>query len=149
VVSGLAASASALVAASQLRRTRIDQRRRTVFEHLREIDARLAPMMSKDIEAIRAKVLDCYKGGGELSDDETRFLSLLNALDMLAFARANGIADRRLSDEYVQTLFATHIVSLSFLDELQKCENNQHVYEHLRRYVVDNRATLKLRENNR
>jgi hypothetical protein len=130
-LASLAAAASAGFAAWQLRSARLQTTRATAFEHFREIDGRLRDLWSADIGAVQNNIIRAYKGEAALTDDDKLYLVFLNSLDLLAFARAEGVSDRKLIDRYIPTLLRSNTITVDFLRQFQECCTDHQVYEHL------------------
>lgn len=88
------AAAAATFAGIQILETRRDRRRAATFEHLREIDKRLQAVWGLDVPAVVEAIGAAYKDGtGPLSKDARSYMSLLNALDLLAREMDQGAVD--------------------------------------------------------
>lgn len=128
----LAAAGAALTAAFEIFRTRRDANRRATLEFLRAVDERLRPLWSRDVPAIRAEVLACYRGaGGSLTEGGLQYLSFLNTLDMLGFALRHRLVDRNAAVTHARTLVRPEIITSEFLQELQAHCGDACVYEDL------------------
>jgi hypothetical protein len=130
-LAAIAAAVSAGFAAWQLRSARLQTARATAFEHFREIDVRLRDLWSPDIAAVQKNIIRAYKGEAALTDDDKLYLVFLNSLDLLAFARAEGVADQKLVDRYIPTLLRSNTITVDFLNQFQACCSDRQVYEHL------------------
>lgn len=130
-VASLAAAASAGFAAWQLRSARLQTSRSAAFEHFREIDARLRDLWSADVQAVQRNIIRAYRGEAALTDADKLYMVFLNSLDLLAFAREEGVADRELVDRYIPTLLRSSTITVGFLTEFQQCCGDHQVYEHL------------------
>jgi hypothetical protein len=130
-LASIAAAASAGFAAWQLRSARLQTSRAAAFDQFREIDGRLRDLWSADIAAVQKNIIRAYKGEAALTDDDKLYLVFLNSLDLLAFARAEGVADQKLVDEYIPTLLRSNTITIDFLKQFQACCSDHQVYEHL------------------
>jgi hypothetical protein len=136
-VEAVAASVAAVFAGLQIHFSRRDANSRAVFEHLREIDQRVQALWADDTQRAQAELLAFYRREREdLTDGARRYMSLLNSLDMLALAVEKRLVDKRTVSEHVQTLLQPHLVSQTFLRELQNCCGDEAVYEHLYRFFT-------------
>ena len=138
IAGSIATSAAAIFAGVQIWFSRRDANSRAVFQHLSDIDLRVQRAWSADVESARAEVLAYFRReNAELTEGARSYLNLLNGLDLLALAVAKKLVDRRTVDEYIKTLISPQVLSLSFLQELQKCCGDANVYEHLYRYFCE------------
>src|SRR4051812_26594207 len=87
VLEAVSTAAAALFAGAQIRLSRRDANARSVFEHLREIDKRVQEAWIARPDEVQPELLAFYRRETtELSSAAKAYLSLLNALDVLAFA---------------------------------------------------------------
>lgn len=140
-VSAVAAAASALFAGFQIKFSRRDANNRLVFEHLQEIDTRIQEAWAVPSEIAQQEILEYYRRTRlDLTPGAKAFLTLLNSLDLLAFAVQKKLVDASPIDEYVRTLVSENVLSQSFLREFQKCCGDEASYEHLYAYFTTLRA---------
>jgi hypothetical protein len=144
MVGAIATAVSAGAAAGQIFYSRRESTRRATLEQLREVDVRLQPLWKADPVQAGEAVLAWYRHEGDLSDDAANYLSFLNSLDLLAFAYGRDVLDRKMTDDYIDTLLRSHVVSLSFLTELQRCCGDSRVYEHLRALLLKHEDVRRL-----
>ena len=141
ILASTSAALATALAAWQIYLGRRDANRRAALEHLDKLDDRVQELWSVDAEAARSEILQRYRGEiGDLSATSRVYLGFLNTLDLLAFAIAHGMVDRKLADRYVQTLVGSGVVSPDFLRELQQCCGDTGVYEDLFRYVLETKT---------
>jgi len=138
IAASIATSAAAVFAGVQILFSRRDANSRAVFQHLTDIDIRLQRAWAADVESAREDVLAYYRlENAELTEGARSYLSLLNGLDLLALAVDKKLVDRQTVDEYIKTLISPQVLSLGFLQELQRCCGDANVYEHLYRYFCE------------
>jgi len=137
-ISAAAAAASAIFAAVQIRIARRDANGRLVFEHLREVESRLQKAWACSTEVSREEVLQ-YFGGQRtvLTPGAAAYLSLLNSLDLVAYAVKKKLIDAKLISDWVKTVVNDQVLSLTFLRDLQECCHDEATYEHLYAYFQD------------
>lgn len=131
LVSTAAAALSALFAGWQILQARAESRARTTLEQLQAIEPRVQALRTLDLTTLQDEAIAAYTGEGEMSEGVQRYLSLLDALEMLALARAKGIADRDLADEYLRTLVRDELVAADTLARLQEAWHDPTVYARL------------------
>ena len=145
-VAGVAAVASALVAAQQIWLSRRDANRRAALEHMRTIDERIRPLIRHSHDDLERAVLDAYKGQPNDSDVCADYMALLNALDLAAFAVDERLVARKLLEEYLGTIMRSGTVTLTFIDAFQACCGDSTAYHHLRKFLLDVRTHDRDRE---
>jgi hypothetical protein len=137
ILEAVSTAAAALFAGVQIRLSRRDANARAVFDHLQEIDRRVQEAWIARPDEVQPELLAFYRRETtDLSSAASAYLSLLNALDVLAFAIQRKLVDASVVDEYISTLVNPNVVSLTFLKELQMCCNDPSVYEHLYTYFA-------------
>lgn len=120
----LAAAIAAGVAAAQIALNRDESNKRAVLTHVREIETRLQELLHLNSEQwteLRQEVLNCYRVGGNLSDNARKYLSFLNALEFAALGVRMQVVDPELLGEYLQTLIGQGVVTGAFVKDLQAC----------------------------
>lgn len=127
---------AALAAAAALWLTQRDSKRRATFEHLREINQRMQALDAVDVPEVQTGLLRYFR---HHSDDYPKagraYLSLLDALELLAFAIEKKAVDRRIATEYAHTLLLGHMAPYIFLHDFQNACGDPYVYRHLLRLV--------------
>lgn len=132
IISAIAATASACVAAGQIWLSRRDANRRAVLELLRDIDAASRGLLPYSVEDAQACILARYcEATTELTDGAQAYFAFLNSADLAAFATSKGLADQKLVDEYLATLVRKDVVTRTFLLRLQEACGDDKIYEHL------------------
>jgi hypothetical protein len=108
-----------------------DSGRRATLEHLREIDNRLRDVWGCRASKLQENVLAHYRSDEQLSMDGGRYLSFLNAVDLMAFASMKGLIDPSLAHEYTASLTQSPMLSRAFILDLQACCGSDKVYTHI------------------
>lgn len=131
----LIAAASAVFAGISILVSMDWSRRQATLEHLREVDRRVQEIWQIDVEQVQQHILDVYSGSGApLSPDGARYMAFLNAVDLLAFARANKVVHRKSVDRYARTL-VPRTVDGRFIEALQSCLQDSEVYADILEYT--------------
>lgn len=135
VVGAGAASIAAIFAGSQIWYSRRDANNRATFEHLRVIDERLQSAWPWDIVKAQEELIASYSGNKkDLTEGGRAYLALLNSLELLAYARKKNLVNRKSTDDFIRTIINPRIVPLIFLEELQKCCEDNNVFAYLYAY---------------
>lgn len=110
---------------------------RAAIDALRIVDVELRSAWEHDVVSSQADVLAYYtRDTTTLTNGGKAYLSLLNALDLLALALEHRLASTRIVEEHVPTLVRTDVVSLTFLTDLRKACEDASVYSHLGRLLT-------------
>ena len=143
-VAAVAAGCSAAFAAIQIWLDRRDSNRRQALDLLRRVGECLRPLAGVDLDEVRSQIMSVYRSGGRLSRDASRYLDLLDAIDLAALAVEGSVADRRLLEQHLATVVRKEVVPSSFVTDLRDACNDQNVYEHLYRFIgsIRERAAL-------
>lgn len=131
-ISAGAAVVAAVIAAWQIRLSRIDANRRATLTALEKVEARMQPTWRLNLGEVRATILKCYADRNvPLPDEAAAYLSFLDSMDLLAFAANNNLVVPRLALKYTRTLRKAPMLSEEFLRELQTSCNDPEVYSDL------------------
>lgn len=137
IASTVAAGASALFAALQISISRRDANNRAALEALRNVDTELRAAWDYDIETSQAEVIAYFSGKTTtLPHCAKSYLSLLNAIDLLALAVQQKLVSRKIVEEHIPTLLNKDVVSLTFLTEFRKSCEDEGVYIHLQELLI-------------
>lgn len=111
-----------------------DARRRTTFDHLHELDLRLTELWRMGVDVDRA--LEEIRTGGALSEASVRLVSLLNAMDLLAFGMQQRMVDAHLTREYFDNMNVVTPWLLPLIREFRECCGDANAYIALERMLV-------------
>jgi len=85
-----------------------------------------------DASELQQDVLAFYnRKNDHLSEKAQKYLSFLNAADLLALAVEKKTVDRKIVAEYLRTLFNEDLISGCFLAQFRKSCRDDEVYRHL------------------
>lgn len=141
---GLAGTVAAIVAAAQLRYSRVDESRRGALEGLFRIEERVRDLFATgtSVAVAQADVLARYRGqAATFSPGAQAYLNLLTLLDIVAIGVSANVIDRKLAMDYLCTLLDDDdMISLSFLNDIQQCCDDSNTYRHLRKLLLARRV---------
>lgn len=135
IAGALSSVAAAVFAGAQIYLSRRDANRRAALEQLRLVDERLQTVLRTggDVESARSDVLKRYRGETTtFTEGAIAFLALLNALEDTAHAVKNGIVDKAMAFDHLQTIIRPGVVPLTFISDLQSCCEDTNVYRAVR-----------------
>ena len=136
-IAAAGSAAAAIFAGAQIGLSRRDANRRATLDFLRQVDERLHAVWCLDTRGLQRDILASYEPSGPpLSVDATKYLALLNTLDLLALARHKDLVDSTIVAEHIATLMKQHVVSLSFLTKVRTACQDPRIYEHLGNLLV-------------